>query len=250
MSWCPVGGYVMPTGTRITCGGAACVAQVEADPIYQAEWRDLAKAVAMADKVATHAAEGRVGKQEDDDNVCALCREPIDPNGNPRLRTCCFKRMCPSCDVSPTCRACGGEPPETNADGLREVACGVASGNCVAIRLLAQFYQDGDCGLARDEVLGLKLMHRAAELGNGLAMLNLGCAYYFGRGVDKDHAATVRYYRAAADKGVVKAILNLSLCYREGEGVDQDVAEADRLEELAQSAGYWSYKPGCIPGGF
>ncbi|KAH8075469.1 hypothetical protein JL721_1476 [Aureococcus anophagefferens] len=81
-------------------------------------------------------------------------------------------------------------------------------------------------------------------------MLNLGCAYYFGRGVDKDHAATVRYYRAAADKGVVKAIRNLSLCYREGEGVDQDVAEADRLEELAQSAGYWSYKPGCIPGGF
>ena len=134
------------------------------------------------------------------------------------------------------------------ADKLRRwLAHHVAAGNPVAIRVLGQFYEDGASGLAKDEALGLRLTHRAADLGNGLAMLNLGCAYYFGRGVEQDHEKTVRYYRRAAEKGVVKAISNLSLCYRDGEGVEKDAAEAARLEELAESKGYM---PGFTPGAF
>ncbi|MFW1410905.1 tetratricopeptide repeat protein, partial [Vibrio parahaemolyticus] len=61
--------------------------------------------------------------------------------------------------------------------------------------------------------------------------------YDFGQGVAQDHAEAVRWYRRAADLGNVIAMKNLGLSYRDGEGIGKDFAEARRWLEKAAAAG-------------
>ena len=84
-----------PTGTIMTCGKAACRARVEANPEYQRDLLELDEAKSLVAAAATEAVEERVGNADGvDDNVCALCRAPMDPNGRAQpLRMCCFTRI-------------------------------------------------------------------------------------------------------------------------------------------------------------
>ena len=60
-------------------------------------------------------------------------------------------------------------------------------------------------------------------------MNNLGLMYKKGWGVAKDEAEAVRLLRKAADLGDTDAMFNLATSYEDGRGVDQDEAEAARL---------------------
>ena len=67
----------------------------------------------------------------------------------------------------------------------------------------------GTYGLLRDHDKALELWHRARELGCAEAYYNIGCAYYNGRGVERDESKAEHYYEIAAMDGNVPARHNL-----------------------------------------
>lgn len=99
---------------------------------------------------------------------------------------------------------------------------------------------------------GIEYCRRLAEAGVPVGMFLYGRAYQYGRGVDKDYEAAVRWYRAAADSGNPLAMNNLALMYDRGRGVDRDEAEAARWyrkaaelnDAKAQRSLGWMYESG------
>ena len=69
------------------------------------------------------------------------------------------------------------------------------------------------------------------------ALINLGCLYQFGKGVEKDEAEAFRLFTLAAEKGHRIAYNNLGECYENAHGVEKDL----------QKAKYW-YKKAAIKG--
>jgi TPR repeat protein len=59
-----------------------------------------------------------------------------------------------------------------------------------------------DQGAKEDAV---KLYRRAAELGGSQALQNLGSAYQYGRGVEKDHVEAIKWYEAAYAAGLINS---------------------------------------------
>lgn len=67
---------------------------------------------------------------------------------------------------------------------------------------------------------------RAAELGNAVAMNNLGFLYQGGKGVPTDYGQSVYWYRKAADLGNPAAMNNLGGLYQTGIGAPRDYAQS------------------------
>src|ERR1700737_2547935 len=68
--------------------------------------------------------------------------------------------------------------------------------------------------------INLKDLTKKAASGNTESQLQLGYAYQFGNGVEKDISASIRWYRRAADNGDPLAQNNLGYLYETGpEGV-------------------------------
>lgn len=84
----------------------------------------------------------------------------------------------------------------------------------------------------------VRLYLRAAKLGESESMLNLGVAYFYGNGVQKNQRRAVSWYRQAAEQGEIKAKYNLGLCYKWGDGVKEDIAVAHKLFLEAASTGH------------
>lgn len=111
--------------------------------------------------------------------------------------------------------------------------------------ILAAIYSDP----TRDEYdssLAAEWLSKAAVLDSGEAMVNLGCSYYFGRGVEQNYQLARNWYlRAASEQGGYnsKAEFNLGLMYEFGLGVPRDLLLAhhfyffasDAEEEIAQA---------------
>ena len=70
-------------------------------------------------------------------------------------------------------------------------------------------YNNGSHGLPQDHAKALELWHRAGKLGCAEAYFNIGGAYHFGRGVERDENKAAHYYELAAIGGDVKARHNL-----------------------------------------
>ena len=83
-----------------------------------------------------------------------------------------------------------------------------------------------------------ELYHKAAALGDTMAMNGLAIAYQEGRGTDKDESEALRWFRMAAESGDLWAQTNLGWRYETGRGVGQDHAEAVRWYRLAADAGH------------
>ncbi len=81
-------------------------------------------------------------------------------------------------------------------------------------------------------------MHALAEDGNAKAQYDLGNAYYFGNGVEKDINKSTIWLRRAADQGYPAAQSELGVSYERGESVEKDLKEAIRLYRLAADQGY------------
>ena len=79
-----------------------------------------------------------------------------------------------------------------------------------------------------------------------MAYVNLGTAYYDGKGVKKDYQKAIEYYKKAADLGDVVAYVNLGKIYYEGKGVKQDYQKAlqyyKKAADLGDETGRERYK--------
>ena len=78
----------------------------------------------------------------------------------------------------------------------------VENDNPAAIRHLGWNYERGDLGLKPSHKKAARLYQRAADLGDVMAMFNLGFTYEHGRGVKLDKKKAAKYYRMAADRGL------------------------------------------------
>jgi len=89
----------------------------------------------------------------------------------------------------------------------------------------------------KDYAKAIELWRKAADMGNGWAMNNLGVCYRDGTGVPKDDAKKIEWYKKAAEQGHTGAMNGLAYCYKNGQGVPQDHAKAAELYEKATTQG-------------
>lgn len=68
----------------------------------------------------------------------------------------------------------------------------------------------------------------AAGRGDSAAQHNLGLAYEYGTGVDKNPREAAKWFRMAAGQQLPEAQNSLALCYQAGRGVKQDFGEAEQ----------------------
>ena len=74
---------------------------------------------------------------------------------------------------------------------------------------LGCYYDGGLHGLAQDYDKAVKFWQQAGELGSADAYYNIGYAFYYGRGVERDEKKADHYYELAAMQGNVYARHNL-----------------------------------------
>jgi TPR repeat protein len=83
-----------------------------------------------------------------------------------------------------------------------------------------------------------------AEKGDAVVQFNLGCCYYYGKGVAKDHAEAVKWFRKAAEQNHAQAQYNMGVCHATGQGLAKDMVEAAKwygkaAEQNHAEAQYW-----------
>jgi len=112
-----------------------------------------------------------------------------------------------------------------------------------AISHLGSAYRFGQLGLVKSDKKAAKIWKRAVELGNVLAMVNLGFLYSTGSGVKLDKKKAEQLYRMAADRGNATAQTNLGTFLHS----DEKFEEAVRYFVLAANQGFTNgeYNLGC-----
>ena len=111
------------------------------------------------------------------------------------------------------------------------------AGNAQAQLHLANLYEAGANGLARDIPAARLWTRKAAEGGDRIAMHNLALYLAEGEGGPRDVGEAAQWFRRAADQGVVDSQYNLGLLYEAGRGVDRNLREAYRWFSVAANAG-------------
>jgi TPR repeat protein len=89
----------------------------------------------------------------------------------------------------------------------------------------------------KDHGRARKLYEAASELGNPVAMFNLGLSYDRGIGIAQDPAEARKWYERAAQRNLHMALLNLGFLYERGRGVSQDFSVARDLYEKSAARG-------------
>ena len=108
--------------------------------------------------------------------------------------------------LCPFCRTAG---PKTDEEILIRIKKRVEVGDAIAIHNLGCYYDEGRYGLPQDRDKALELWHRAAERDYGKAYCNIGTAYMSGNGVGMDEKRAVHYYELSAMGGHAKGRHNL-----------------------------------------
>ena len=128
--------------------------------------------------------------------ICLLCL-PTLASGSV-YKSCCGKIICGGCDYAPMydnlgneiierkCPFCRTPTPDSDEEYNRRLQKRVELGDAEAIFTLGNYYDDGKYGFPQDDAKAFELLIRAGDLGYAKAYCNVGCAYYNGRGVEKD----------------------------------------------------------------
>lgn len=82
----------------------------------------------------------------------------------------------------------------------------------------------------------VKKIRESAISGNPESCLELGNAYYHGKGIDKDIYSAFQWYFEAAKSNNPAALFNVALCYDEGIGTEENKIEALRWYKKAADA--------------
>ncbi len=83
----------------------------------------------------------------------------------------------------------------------------------------------------------VKKLRELATSGEPEFCLELGNAYYYGRGIDKDVYSAFQWYFESAKSNNPAALFNVALCYDEGIGIEENKIEALRWYKKAADAG-------------
>lgn len=111
---------------------------------------------------------------------------------------------------------------------------------------LAELYQDGKSGLARDAVLSRQWLEKAAEGGDRTAMHNLALDYHEGVGGQKNASMAAEWFRRAAELGLLDSQFNLAALYENGDGVAANPAEAYKWYLIAARSGDAEARAGAL----
>ena len=133
----------------------------------------------------------------------------------------------------------GDSGPADMAAAAHKYVEAAGMGHPASLAKTGLFRMQGLGGLPRDEAEGVRLLRRAAALGDCVAQCNLAAACLHGLGGPVDHAAAVRWYQRAAANGFPAAQYNLGLMYAEGIfGLARNDEEAAAFLAPAARAGY------------
>ncbi|KAL7553304.1 hypothetical protein ACHAWF_016577, partial [Thalassiosira exigua] len=162
--------------------------------------------------------------QNEDCPICYLPLPLVANNIGVSFKTCCGKRLCNGCihaqlkeeirsgkeiEKVGVCAFCRKVDAKTDEERLKQINVLVEKGNADAIATLARYHAMGEMDFPQDMARSSELLHRAGELGCAEAYYNLGNAYYFGRGVERDDKKKRKYWELAAMSGNVNARSNL-----------------------------------------
>jgi TPR repeat protein len=104
---------------------------------------------------------------------------------------------------------------------------------CAAQNIAITYRENGDLKTA------FKWFRRAAEAGDGDALIQLGIHYYWGKGVRRNPRAAVQCFRAAtkvkniSGMGRDDAFFFLGIAYHEGRGVQASIPNAEKFFKQA-----------------
>ena len=133
-----------------------------------------------------------------------------------RYISCCGKTICGGCihaggmtDNDQLCPFCRALVPKLEEEILERTMERVEVDDAQAMYQLGCCYAKGVYGLPQDHAKALELWHRAGKLGGAFANHNIGFAYLFGRGVERDVKKAKHYFELAAIGGNVEARHNL-----------------------------------------
>ncbi|EGB09135.1 hypothetical protein AURANDRAFT_2559, partial [Aureococcus anophagefferens] len=211
----------------ITCLGTA----------YREGWYGLVKSEKKAAKIFKRAVE--LGEVDAMTNLGAAYYNgegvKQDWKKAKRLHRMAADRGCATgqCNVGEICEVKEGDISEARkwyalsaAQELARLRRHVENEVPEAISFLGCAYRRGYFGLVKSDKKAAKIWKRAVELGDVEAMVQLGAAYYLGRGVKLDWKKAKRLHRMAADRGsavgqknneVPEAIAFLGRAYRHGD---------------------------------
>jgi TPR repeat protein len=109
-------------------------------------------------------------------------------------------------------------------------------GDAVAMNNIGVLYAGGQ-GVSQDYQEAMKWYRKAVDLGDTVAMSNIGFLYANGLGVSQDYQETMKWYRKAVDLGDASAMKYIGALYANGQGVSQDYQEAMKWFRKAADLG-------------
>ena len=148
---------------------------------------------------------------------CPICFLPLPfvDNGR-RYMSCCGKSVCSGCfvavglrDFEQKCAFCRTPAADSDEEYIKGLKKRIDAGDARAMLNLGCCYSEGSSSLPRDYDKALELWHKAGELGCATAYFNIGNAYHFGNGVERNEKKTDHYYELAAMGGDGMARHNL-----------------------------------------
>ena len=155
---------------------------------------------------------------------CPICFQQLPVlNTGRRYQSCCAKEICAGCEYAPVydnqgnqvdnkkCPFCRTPDPTSNEEAIKRMMKRVEVGEAIAIFNLGNYYRDGRNGFPQDYDKALEMWHRAGEFGHSEAYVNIGYAYSIGRGVEVDKKKATYYYELGAMGGDAAARYNLAL---------------------------------------
>jgi localization factor PodJL len=132
------------------------------------------------------------------------------------------------------------------AGGVADVRKLADGGYAPAEFYLAEAYQDGKAGLAKDPTQARRWLEKAAEGGDRTAMHNLALDEHEGVGGPRNAPAAAEWFRRAAELGLLDSQFNLAALYEHGDGVSQNAAEAYKWYLIAGRAGDAESRAGAL----
>jgi len=159
-----------------------------------------------------------------------------------KYRGCCGKRICSGCihavkirdggvGLCPFCRTPTPNQAEELVEQMKKL---VEVGDANAMFDLGICYSEGLHGLPQDRAKALELWHQAGKLGYVPSYYNIGGAYYFGRGVERDEKKANHYYELAAMGGDVESRYNIGVLEKRAGNMDR----ALKHHMIAAGCGY------------
>ena len=186
--------------------------------------QEYEKRAAAIDDILKH--EEDLFKQPPQDEDCPICFLPLPSlETGMRHKSCCGKVVCSGCihavrkldPVHWKCPFCRVPMPISDKETIRRIKARMEMDDAIATHSFGCFYYNGELGFPQNWNKAIDLWHRAAELGHAKSYFNIGHAYHYGRGVERDMKKAQHYYELSAIRGYTGARPNLG-CFEEGAG--------------------------------